>query len=201
MCNDLGGGVWRGSFALSITPPGAAFRMVVWDIAWKWKCRRPAEYQCFLRQPRLLTTPGDPFQGHMTPLALHSIRTPGDCSPQGLGKGKSWLEHTGQRAAVEHSHCLDVKELGVPPSLPLSWSWGPWTGPKAMISNLSEPGREKDGVLIQPAPEDRWSSGPVPSPQELYPDRQCEQPTPEVSLARPWGPIKLQGTVLEPSCS
>lgn len=137
MCNDLRGGVWRGSFALSITPPEAALRMVVWDIA--WKCRCPAEYQCFLRQPRLLTTPGDPFQGHMTPSALHSIKTPGE--------GKSWLEHTGQRAAVAHSHCLDVKELGVPSSFPLSWSWGPQTGPTCRISNLSEPGREKDGVL------------------------------------------------------
>lgn len=119
VCSDLRGGALRGRFALSITPSGAALRMMG-GCDTPWKCRRSAEYQCFLthmclsvpvlRQPRLLV--------------------PGDCSLHGLGTGRSWLEHTGQRAAVAHSHCLDVKELGCPTlsssfSASLSWSWGP----------------------------------------------------------------------------
>lgn len=55
--------------------------------------------------------PGDAFQGH------HGSLDPSFCLPMGLGKSRSWLEHTGQRAAMARSHCLDSKELGCSPLL------------------------------------------------------------------------------------
>lgn len=107
---------WRGSFALSITPAGAALRKMVGartqlegigalvgTSAPLCICASQAASQCL----------GTPFKVTLASSALHSIKSTGDSS-YGLEKGRSWLKHTGPRVAMAESHCLYVRELGCP---------------------------------------------------------------------------------------
>lgn len=105
VCYDLGGGEWRGSFALSIAPPEAALRPR-WGLGHNLRDVGAPSSICVSQVPffrlsgLLFTVPEDPFQGHHGSLSPLFIRILGDSSPSGLGTGRCWLEHTAQGAVT-----------------------------------------------------------------------------------------------------